>query len=331
MLGIEHPILLAPMAMVSGGKLAAAVSRAGGLGLIGGGYGDADFLEEQFSLARGHTVGVGFITWSLAKKPSLLDLALSYHPAAVMLSFGDMTPFAKKIHSTDALLIAQVQTVAQAIEAKNLGADLVVAQGSEAGGHGSLRATLPLVPAVVDQMQDTPVIAAGGIADGRGLAASLALGACGVLMGSRFYVSEESLAAETAKQIANRSSGDETVRSQVFDRLRGFEWPAPYQLRTLPNRSTVQWHDRMAALEKVLDTERVGFKQAVDQQDYNRAPVIVGEAVDLINRSQPAEHIVRDCIKEAVARLQSGVQLISDRRPDGIHTAEVSLPIDAPL
>ena len=98
-LGIEHPILLAPMDLVAGGKLAAAVSHAGGLGLIGGGYGNADWLEQEFAAAGNAKVGCGFITWSLAKKPDLLDLALQHQPVAVMLSFGDPSPFAAKIES----------------------------------------------------------------------------------------------------------------------------------------------------------------------------------------------------------------------------------------
>src|SRR5918994_2486706 len=96
-LEVEYPILLAPMDLVASGKLAAAVSHAGGLGLIGGGYGNADWLEQEFAAAGHARVGCGFITWSLAKKPELLDLALQHQPAAVMLSFGDPRPFAARV------------------------------------------------------------------------------------------------------------------------------------------------------------------------------------------------------------------------------------------
>jgi nitronate monooxygenase len=186
LLGIEHPILLAPMGSVSGGALAAAVSAAGGLGLIGLGYGDPEWLEREFVAAGPARIGCGFITWSLARRPELLARTLAYRPAAVMLSFGDPAPFAGSIKEAGAALICQVQTVAQALEALTAGADAIVAQGAEAGGHGATRATLPLVPAVVDALRargsDVPVVAAGGIADGRGLAAALALGADGRLL-----------------------------------------------------------------------------------------------------------------------------------------------------
>ena len=149
LLGIACPVLLAPMAFVSGGALAAAVSRAGGLGFLGGGYGDRAWLEEEASRAGGERVGVGFITWSLARQPELLDRALDRSPPAVWLSFGDARPFAERIKAKSARLVLQVQTVAAAREAKALGADVVVAQGAEAGGHGHTRSTLPLVPAAM--------------------------------------------------------------------------------------------------------------------------------------------------------------------------------------
>src|SRR5579883_2833265 len=180
-LGIKHPILLAQMALVSGGGLAGAVTAAGGLGIIGGGYGDAAWLESQFAAAGNHRVGCGFITWSLATRPQLLDVALAHKPAAVMLSFGDPRPFAPAIKAAGAALICQVQELAHVEEALDAGADIIVAQGSEAGGHGASRATLPFVPQVADlvarRAPEAMVVAAGGIAEGRGLAAALMLGA----------------------------------------------------------------------------------------------------------------------------------------------------------
>jgi nitronate monooxygenase len=176
LLDIEHPILLAPMDLVSGGRLAAAVSAAGGLGLIGGGYGDGNWIKDEFAAAGNQVVGVGFITWSLAKQPELLDRALEYDPAAIMLSFGDPAPFVGKIKDAGTKLICQVQTVADARAAVDLGADVIIAQGTEGGGHAATRSTFTLTPAVVDAIAPVPVAAAGGVADGRGLAAALMLG-----------------------------------------------------------------------------------------------------------------------------------------------------------
>lgn len=178
--GIEQPVLLAPMALVSGGRLAAAVTGAGGLGLLGGGYGDPEWLQREFDNADSARIGCGFITWSLAGNPRALDIALAHQPAAIMLSFGDLRPFADRIHAAGVPLIAQVQNLDQARRAVDAGAEVIVAQGSEAGGHGmSGRTTFTLVPEVVDfvaeRSPDTLVAAAGGVVDGRGLAAALAL------------------------------------------------------------------------------------------------------------------------------------------------------------
>src|SRR5947209_7947678 len=137
LLDIEHPVLSAPMGFAAGGRLAAAVTAAGGLGLIGGGYGERDWLEREFAAAGNARVGCGFITWSLQRKPELLDLVLGHSPAAVMLSFGPPAVFAPAIKQAGALLICQVQCMRHAREAMDAGADIIVAQGAEAGGHGA--------------------------------------------------------------------------------------------------------------------------------------------------------------------------------------------------
>jgi Nitronate monooxygenase len=156
-LGISHPILLAPMGTASGGTLAKAVSEAGGLGIIGFGYGNQERIDQEFRAAGNARVGCGFITWSLARQPHLLARALDHKPVAIMLSFGDARPFAAAIKDAGAALISQVQTVAQAMEAVDIGTDIIVAQGTEAGGHGATRSTLALVPAVVDAVRDSPL------------------------------------------------------------------------------------------------------------------------------------------------------------------------------
>src|SRR4051794_7195390 len=141
---IEHPVISAPMGMIAGGRLAAAVSNAGGLGLIGGGYGDGGWLEREFSAAGNARIGCGFITWSLAQRLELLDQVLARNPAAVMLSFGPVAGFAAQIRQSGVPVICQVQSIAHAREAVDAGAAAIVAQGGEAGGPSGRRSTLSL-------------------------------------------------------------------------------------------------------------------------------------------------------------------------------------------
>jgi nitronate monooxygenase len=306
-LGISHPILLAPMGFVSGGSLAKAVTEAGGLGLIGLGYGDEDWLEREFLAADNARVGCGFITWSLTHQPHLLDRALDHRPAAVMLSFGDAAPFVAKIKSAGALLISQVQTVAQAIDALDVGSDIVVAQGTEAGGHGATRSTLTLLLAVVDAVEsrndDVLVVAAGGITDGRSLAAALVLGAQGVLVGTRFFAAHESLGSEAAKAKIVAASGDDTIRTRVFDIVRRLDWPAAYTGRALQNAFSRQWHGREADLEKSLPGEAMQYQRAAEENDVDTSVVFAGEGVDLIHDVEPAGTIVQRLVHEAEAAL----------------------------
>lgn len=290
-LGIRHPVLLAPMAGVSGGALAAAVSRAGGLGLIGGGYGDRDWLAHEFAAAGDARVGVGFILWALERQPDLLDLALDRDPAAVFLSFGDFDRFARRVKRARIPLILQVQTLVQARAALDAGADILVAQGTEAGGHGGARATLPLVPAVVDIAGDIPVVAAGGIADGRGLAAALMLGAAGGLCGTAFYTAKESLAHPKARAAAVAAGGDETTRGRVFDRARGLDWPPEWTLRARSNTFERTWRGKEEAIGASVSAD---FAAAVQAGDTETMPVIVGEAVDLVRGIRSAKVILHD-------------------------------------
>jgi nitronate monooxygenase len=302
-LGVRHPILLAPMDVVADGRLAAAVSHTGGFGIIGGGYGDAAWLAREMDAAGDARVGVGFITWSLSRQPHLLDLVLERRPPAVMLSFGEVQPHADRIKAAGALLLCQVQTVDQARQAIAHGADVLIAQGAEAGGHGMSRGTLALVPAVVDAAGDIPVAAAGGIADGRGLAAALMLGADGVLMGSRFYASQEAAALSGAKDRLVAASGDATIRSVLFDIVRRNVWPAPYTGRVLANRFTERWRGRELDLLQRQTEEAARYDTARATGDFDTAAVIAGEAVDLISDIPPAGEIVERVATEAEALL----------------------------
>lgn len=308
-LGLRHPIISAPMAFAAGGRLAAAVSAAGGLGLIGGGYGDADWLAQEFRAAGGEPIGCGFITWSLRKNPALLDLALAHHPKAIMLSFDDPVPLAERIKQRSVTLICQVQTVRDAKRALECGADIIVAQGAEAGGHGEMRATLTLVPEIADLVAktapETLVCAAGGIGDGRGLAAALMLGADGALVGSRLWASREANVSERMHQAALQATGDETIRSQTMDLARKLPWPKRYTARVLKNEFIARWHGREDELAAVADKEAAKYRKAWAEGDPKGSNTFVGEVVGLIRDIRPAGDIIEGMVREACALLQA--------------------------
>jgi nitronate monooxygenase len=308
LLSIEHPVLLAPMDMVSDGRLAAAVSAAGGLGILGGGYGEADWLAREFAAAGNARVGCGFITWSLAKRPELLDRALDHAPAAIMLSFGDVSPFAARIHAAGSTLICQIQTLRQAREAADAGADIIVAQGTEAGGHGAARGTMTLVPEVVDALPQVPVVAAGGIADGRGLAAALMLGAEGVLMGTRFYASCEAAGHAEAKRRIIAGTGDDTLRSIVFDITRRNVWPGGYTGRVMRNAHLDRWFGREEELTRTIDSEAPRYAAARAAGDFDIAGVIAGESAGLIHDLPNAADIVTRTVAQAEELIQNGAR-----------------------
>lgn len=317
LLGISHPILLAPMDVVADARLTAAVSAAGGLGILGGGYGDEHWLARQLDLLGQSRArfGVGFITWSMMKQPKLLDLVLERKPAAVMLSFGDPGPLADRIKRTGALLICQVQSIAIAKEAVAAGADVLVAQGTEAGGHGASRGLVSLVPEVVDLFgPHVPVVAAGGIADGRGLAAALMLGASGVLMGTRFYATQEAAGAQAAKERIRAANGDDTLRSIVFDISRRNVWPAPFTGRCLRNAHADRWFGRELELMRHLEVEATRYAAARSDEDFDVAAVIAGESSGMIRDILSANEVVQRVVHEASALLAG---IASDRFRSG--------------
>ena len=316
LLGIEHPILLASMDLVADARLTCAVSAAGGFGFLGAGYGDADWLERELGILDAwgdkRPFGIGFITWSLAKQPELLDMSLAVRPHAVWFSFGDPAPFIETVKAAGALVVCQVQSAAMANDVVAKGADIVVAQGGEAGGHGISQGSLTLVPAVVDAVGDrVPVVLAGGGADGRALAAALMLGGQGVVMGTRFHACQEAAAPDTAKQRIVAADGTETFRSIVFDISRQNIWPHPYTGRCLANAHTDRWLGREQELMRRKDV-LADFSRARERGEFDVAPVIAGEAVGLVHDIPTANEIVLRTVAEA-ERLLSGAQQLVTR------------------
>lgn len=303
MLGIEYPILLAPMGSASGGALAAAVSAAGGFGFIGSGYADSDKIRAEMAAAGNTRIGIGLVTWALHERPEALDVAIDHRPAAVMLSFGDPAPFSERIKAAGSLLFCQVQSLDMAKRAAAAGADVVIAQGRDAGGHaGQMRGTFGLVPAVVDAVTPIPVVAAGAVADGRGLAAALMLGADGVLMGTRFAASRESLWSDALKRGAVSAGGDETEQTRVFDIVRGAPWPAHFPGRVVRNDFFRRWHGREAELTVERDAANAEY-EACAPDDLSTRVLWAGEGLDLINDTPSARDIVLRTVAEAAAAI----------------------------
>jgi nitronate monooxygenase len=291
---LQHPIALAPMGGSAGGALAAAVSNGGGLGLLGGGSGDLDWLARELPIVADGTEkpwGVGFQSWAI--DVGTLERALKQNPRAVMLSFGDPRAFIGPIRQAGAVLIIQVTDLEEARQAVDLGADVIVAQGTESGGHGARRgrSTLPFVPVVVDLAAPTPVLAAGGIADGRGLAAALALGAAGALIGTRFQATAEALVDPAVSKAIIEGRGEDTERSAVLDIARGSRWPSKYPGRTLGHPFLDQWRGREDELAADNDAKRA-YQDGVARGDLPPVPVWASEAIDLINDLPSAADLV---------------------------------------
>ena len=302
-LQIEHPIISAPM---SGGTaaadLAAAVSAAGGFGLIGANHPSGpDWLRTQIRAVRERTdrpFGVGFIS-SFPGLDQLVQVAVEERVVAVSHSFADPSPYIEAAHAAGLKVLAQVQTVAQARTAARAGADIIAAQGTEAGGHTGYSGTLPLVPAVIDVVGPIPVVAAGGIADGRGLAAVLMLGAEGAWIGTRFVASREAGGGDWTKQRLVEAGTDDTVLTKAYDLALNYPFPRDVGDRVLRNEFTAAWHSRDAEVEARREELAKQVLAATQAGDPRLAAVRGGNAVGLIQAVEPAAEIVRRIVAEA--------------------------------
>lgn len=302
LLGISHPILNAPMGGTAIGALAAAVSNAGGFGMIGGTSGGGpDWLRTQIRTAREKTnrpFGVGFIS-SFPGIEDLVQVALDEQVAVINHSFADPTPYVAAAQACGVRIFAQVQSVAQAQRAAQAGVDAIIVQGTEAGGHTGVAGTLALVPAVVDAVGDIPVLAAGGIADGRGLAAVLMLGAVGASLGTRFVASEEWGGGVWEQQAVLAAGADDTLRTSLYDQVRGAPFPAGIADRVLRNQFNSTWEGRTTE----IDAQRAELQRLLAAGAQAQDPAVVdisaGVAVGLIHSLEPAGVIVQRIVSEA--------------------------------
>ncbi|HEY0736906.1 MAG TPA: nitronate monooxygenase [Herpetosiphonaceae bacterium] len=301
-LGIDYPLLNAPMAGTATADLAAAVSIAGGFGMIGGtSRGGPDWLRDQIRAVRARTsrpFGVGFIS-SFPDIDDLVQVAIEERVAAINHSFADPTPYVASAHASGVRVFAQVQTVAQATRAARAGVDVIIAQGTEAGGHTGLAGTLALVPAVVDAVAGIPVVAAGGIADGRGLAAVLLLGAVGGWLGTRFVASHEWGGGAWEQQAVLAATADDTVRTSVYDQVRGAPFPEGIADRVLRNAFTTAWEGRTGDIAERQAELRGELEAASQRGDAAVVDISAGVAVGLIPSLEPAGTIVQRIVEEA--------------------------------
>ena len=311
MLAIEHPILNAPMATVAGARLAAAVSASGGLGLIGGSLRGPEALRSEIRAVRELTdrrVGVGFIS-HLDDAPDLAAIALDEGISVIAHSFADPTPFVAPAHDAGAVMICQVRTVEEAERAAHVGVDVIVAQGTEAGGHTGRISTLPLVPAVIDAVAPLPVVAAGGIADARGIAAALVLGADGVWMGTRFEATPEATVSARFRARLLAAGADETVRTPAFDLAIKMPWPDGIAMRALRNRFTDEWLGRDDDVRAWSPQQSEEFL-ATEFTDAEHGVTPAGESVGVVNEVEAAGDLVR--------RLAAEVDAILRERPGSL-------------
>jgi nitronate monooxygenase len=194
--------------------------------------------------------------------------------------------------------------------ALNAGAAAVVVQGTEAGGHGASRSTFPFVPEATDYLKqrspETLLLAAGGIADGRGLAAALMLGADGVVVGTRLWASAEALTPKAHTDKAIGVTGDSTIRTKVLDALRGVPWPREYSFRFLKNNLTDEWADRESEAFRAFGTLAAKYNQARAQNDLDSVAVVCGEAVGLLKNRPTAASVVNSMVVQATELLRKG-------------------------
>lgn len=313
-LGIEHPVVQAGMGFESGARLAAAVSTAGGLGSIGSIGAAPDHLAEQIRVCRAaidRPFAVNVVTWPWAPfAAALLEVALREEAPVITLSFGDPRPALERCRAAGRTTIVQVQDLAGARVALASGADALIAQGNEAGGHTGRRGTLSFAAQVLDLAGEVPVLVAGGIATGRGVAAALALGAAGAVVGTRFKASEEFDGSAVLKQKIVASDGSDTLYDEIFDDACGLDWPNRVTGRALRNRFTAEWEGRRQELRAaVAKLPAYGFLEKL-ASDAEREINWAGESAGLVRAVQPAREIVDELVGDAERHLRAAADLI---------------------
>jgi nitronate monooxygenase len=292
--GLGVPVVGAPMANVSGGKLTAAISAAGGLGMLGAGSAvTADWIRTEGAVAAagGNPYGIGLMAWSVDERPEHLAAVLELRPALVSLSFGDYTPYVEVLQKEGIVVATQAGTVADARQAIDAGVDVIVARGAEAGGHGRNEvATLPLLQAILD-LTDRPVLAAGGISGPRGLAAVLAAGAAGGWIGTAFLTCVEALTSEPVRRRVIEADETDTVYGTVFDAASRAGWPDEFGGRALRNDFFDSWVGREEEL-KTKDSGHADYVEGTRAADPTRASIYAGQGVGALTGQPTAAEVL---------------------------------------
>ncbi|MCF6421250.1 MULTISPECIES: nitronate monooxygenase family protein [Amycolatopsis] len=315
LLGIEVPIISAPFGPFDSVGLAAAVCEAGGLGSLGTAIRPLPDLREQWRRLRERTARPFAINHTTRPfDEEVFAASLRARPSVISFHLGDPGDLVKRAHDAGCAWVQQVMDVDQARQALDRGADVLIAQGTEAGGHSGFIGTLALVPQVVDVAGAVPVVAAGGIADGRGLAAALALGAQGVAMGTRFLATTEMAISPEWKQLLVEAGSRDAVHEDLLDvLLPPYNRPRhPAQGRLLRTPFLREWADRRDELpERIGEIGREVVAAVLTGRGHEYLP-FAGQSVGLIGDVRPAAQVVRDVVSEAETILSA---LGRDRAP----------------
>jgi NAD(P)H-dependent flavin oxidoreductase YrpB (nitropropane dioxygenase family) len=300
------------MAGATSVPLVVAVSSAGGLGTLGIARTPAEQIPKNIGAIREATkgpFGVNFLLF-VAREPAL-EAALNARPPVFSAAWArpdqDLQALFGRAHEAGSQVMYMVGTVPEAVRAKAAGADVIVAQGTEGGGHVGWMASMTVLPMIVDAVGPTPVLAAGGIADGRGLAAALALGAQGALLGTRFLATKESPLHPNFKQAVLDSDGHDTVLTEIPDIARANVWPGA-MARSRRNAFIERWAGREWELRARQPEVAAALERARETGDADNASLLIGQDAGLIHDIPPASEIVERIVDEAEA-------LLKDRLP----------------
>jgi len=269
-----------------------------------GSAGSVELLEREASIPRaaGERYGIGLLAWAIERDPELLACAITARPDLIAVSFGAPEGWADRVREAGIATATQVYDVAMARQAQEIGVEILVARGSEGGGHGTDRvATLPLLQGVLDAVT-VPVLAAGGITSGRGFAAALAAGAAGAWLGTVFAACTESMLSEAARRRIVAATEHDTVYTRAFDVAAGYQWPTRYGERVLANEFSKRWTGREHELADDL-VAREEFARATELDDPAVLPINAGEGVGQIHGIRPAADIIRQLSADAATLL----------------------------